>query len=329
MQRTPFRPLWTELKGFGSSGTVAARPDDSHNAFVRRLVVIALLGALLAALAAGSAHAALWLLFSKTSAEPGDVVVVRTGGKGALLEAKRRGEAKRWPLRVFMVAKADVDAIRSIRDSRLKALGRLTVDRKGNGRLRFVTPNLPPGDYATLIYCRSCARYSNGRALLPGGPFSRPFRVKPFLRGCATEQYGELPADWSRRAVHAGPLSLYPMPAATPSPAPGKPGRFVPIKILLVLQPGQRATLTVPKATRPFVGLLYGHGSRFGSFAPAVRASDGLAAVTFDSCADGEYPHQHFGGGFVVSKRMCAHLEVSVAGRADPIQLDVPFGAAC
>jgi hypothetical protein len=39
--------------------------------------------------------------------------------------------------------------------------------------------------------------------------------------------------------------------------------------------------------------------------------------------------HQHFGGGFVVSKRMCAHLEVSLTGRADPIPLAVPFGAAC
>jgi hypothetical protein len=328
VQRTPFRPLWTELKGFGSGGTVAALADDSHNAPVRRLVVIALLGALLAALAAGSTDAALWLLFSKTSAQPGDLVFVRTGGNGALLAASKRGETKRWPLRVFMVSTADADSIRSTRDGRLMPLGRLTVDRRGNGRLRFATPNLPPGEYTTLIECRSCARYSNGRTLVTGGP-SRPFRLSPFLRNCASEQYGELPADWSRRAVHAGPLSLYPLPAATPRRAPGKPGRFVPIKLLLVVQPGQRATLTVPKAARPFVGLLYGHGSRFGTFAPAVRVRDGLTAVTFDSCANGEYPHQHFGGGFVVSKRMCAHLEVEIPARADPFFLDVPFGATC
>jgi hypothetical protein len=65
---------------------------------VRRLVVIVFLGALLAALAAGSAHAALWLLFSKTSAQPGDLVFMRTAGNGALLEAKKRGETERWPL---------------------------------------------------------------------------------------------------------------------------------------------------------------------------------------------------------------------------------------
>jgi hypothetical protein len=60
-----------------------------------------------------------------------------------------------------------------------------------------------------------------------------------------------------------------------------------------------------------------------------MRIRDGLTAVTFDFCTNGEHPHQHFGGGFVVSKRMCAHLEVRVSGRADPIPLDVPFGAAC
>jgi hypothetical protein len=54
---------------------------------VRRLISGSLFAVLLAALAAGSAQAALWLLFSRASAEPGDVVLVRTGGNGALLEA--------------------------------------------------------------------------------------------------------------------------------------------------------------------------------------------------------------------------------------------------
>ena len=31
VHRTPFRPLWTELKGFGSTGTVAGVPDGVHD----------------------------------------------------------------------------------------------------------------------------------------------------------------------------------------------------------------------------------------------------------------------------------------------------------
>lgn len=291
--------------------------------FVRRLVVLGLAALAAAALTAGIAQAALWLNFSKASAEPGGIVYVRTAGSGALAGAKQR------PVRVFLAPDAEAAQIRSTRDRRLALLGRLRVDRNGNGRLRFATPNVRPGDYSTLMHCPECARYSNGRTLFQTGP-ERPFKVMPLVRDCESEQYGQLPADWRQRAVHAGPLSLYPIPAATPRPARGKPGRYVPIKVLLIVVPGQRATLVVPKAVRPFVGLAYGHGAaRFGAFAPAMRVRDGLAAVTFDSCADGDHPHQHFGGGFVVSKRMCAHLEVSVAGRADPIPLAVPFGAAC
>ena len=59
------------LKGFGSGGTLAARPDDSQNAVVRRLLALGLAALAVAALTAGIAQAALWLNFSRASAEPG------------------------------------------------------------------------------------------------------------------------------------------------------------------------------------------------------------------------------------------------------------------
>jgi len=247
---------------------------------------------------------------------------VRTAGTGALAGARRQ------PVRVFLAPNAEAAQIRSTRDRRLAMLGRLRVDRNGNGRLRFVTPNVRPGDYSTLMHCPECARHSNGQTLFQTGP-DRPFKVTPFLRGCASEQYGELPNDWQRRSLQAGPLWLYPAPQGASGAVSGKPGRFVPIKILVIVLPGRSATLVVPRQARPFVGLAYGHLARFGGYTGSMRTGDGLSAVTFDSCADGEHPHQHFGGGFVVSRRMCAHLEVQVAGRAEPIPLAVPFGAAC
>jgi hypothetical protein len=185
-----------------------------------------------------------------------------------------------------------------------------------------------PGEYTTFVHCPDCARYSNGRAFFRSGP-SNPFSVTPLLRDCRSEQSGELPADWRRRSIEVGPIALYPMPAPAPTRVRGRPGRFRPVKVLVIVRPGERLTLHVPPAMRPFVGLLYGHGARFGSYRPAVRPRDGLTAVTFDSCAEGRYPDDHFGGGFAVSRAICAHLEVQLPGRADPLPLDVPFGRPC
>ncbi len=56
--------------------------------FVRRLLVLGLAALVVAALTAGIANAALWLNFSKASAEPGEVVFVRTAGTGALAGAR-------------------------------------------------------------------------------------------------------------------------------------------------------------------------------------------------------------------------------------------------
>lgn len=139
--------------------------------FVRRLVVLGLAALAAAALTAGVAQAALWLNFSRASAEPGEVVFVRTAGTGALAGARSR------PVRVFLAPSAVAAQIRSTRDRRLVLLGRLRIDRKGTGHLRFVTPSVKPGYYKTLMHCPDCGRYSNGRTLFQSGP-SQPFRVK-------------------------------------------------------------------------------------------------------------------------------------------------------
>jgi hypothetical protein len=144
---------------------------------VRRFAIAAGVTVLAAVLLAAPAQAALFLVFSKSSAAPGDVVRVRTGGEGALLEPVRRGELRRGP-RVFLAPKAAARSIRSTRDSRLKLIGRLIVDRKGNGRLTFTVPSLRPGEYTTFVHCVPCGRYSNGRTLLATGPFSGTFRIK-------------------------------------------------------------------------------------------------------------------------------------------------------
>jgi hypothetical protein len=80
-------------------------------------------------------------------------------------------------LQVYLAPAAEAGAIASARDPRLVRVGRLNLDQDGDGSLRFVVPDLPPGRYVTLTQCEPCARFSAGRALLPTGPFGRPFVI--------------------------------------------------------------------------------------------------------------------------------------------------------
>jgi hypothetical protein len=138
---------------------------------VRRLGILLAVTAL-AALAPASARAALFLMFTTTNAVPGTVVIARTGGDGALSIASGS-----TGLRVFLAPAEQVDSISSPGDARLLPLGRLRVDENGNGHLRFVVPDVPPGDYVTLTHCVPCAPYSAGRELLPTGPSPGHFIV--------------------------------------------------------------------------------------------------------------------------------------------------------
>lgn len=138
----------------------------------RSLVTLSAVAAV-AALAAGSARAALFLTFSTTRAAPGTVVTARTGGAGALANIPPGSPS----LRVFLAPSDEADAITSPDDARLVFLGRLRVDEEGNGRLRFVVPDVPGGAYTTLTHCVPCAPFSAGHELLPTGPFSTSFVV--------------------------------------------------------------------------------------------------------------------------------------------------------
>jgi hypothetical protein len=139
---------------------------------MRRLGILLSVAAV-AALAPGSARAALFLVFSTTNAAPGDLVNARTGGEGALRLVRSDSTA----LRVFLAPAEEVDTITAPDDTRLVPLGRLRVDENGNGHLRFIVPNVPSGDYLTLTHCVRCAPYSAGRELLVTGPFPGHFIV--------------------------------------------------------------------------------------------------------------------------------------------------------
>jgi hypothetical protein len=302
--------------------------DDSENCLVPRHLRVALVA--VAALAAtgvlaATASAALFLVFSRTSAAPGETVSVRTGGHGALKLAR----LYRDPVRVFMAPVAEAESITSPRDWRLTLVGRLTIDRKGDGRVRFVTPNLPPGDYTTLFHCPHCWHAPPEGLMAPAGPYPGPFRITPVERTCTTTQWGDLGDGWQQRAARAGPLAVYPVPAAAPARAPGTTRAFRPIKLIVILDGAVDATLVVPAEERPHVGLLYARHGPFGVGGPAVRVRDGVSAVTFGACPESTFPQVQYGGYFVVDEPRCAHLLVRVEGRPEPLPLAVPFGRPC
>ena len=141
------------------------------------MVLILALGT--AGVLAVTASAALFLTFSTTRAAPGTVVTARTGGSGALAGVRSSGR----PLRVFLISADELDrnapdiGVTSPADTRLIPIGDLRVDAEGNGTLRFTVPEIPSGEYTTVIHCVPCAASSGGREFLATGPFPEPFVV--------------------------------------------------------------------------------------------------------------------------------------------------------
>jgi hypothetical protein len=297
---------------------------------VKRALVI---GVLAAGVFANSAAGALWLVFSKTTAAPRETVSVRTAGAGAL-RSIRRGSP---PLRVFLVPAAIADQIHSVRDSRLIPLGSLKRDRLKNGRLAFRVPNVPPGDYSTLLYCVPCAPRSAGRSLLPVGPFPGPFHVveaAPAVRDCASAVYGELAPDWPSHAFSLGPLSLLPFEPIASEPAArfgklrGTRRAYEPVKVLALVRGDTPVTLAVPLDERSVVGIVYAVDA-IGRVSDAKTVTAADAAVTFQPCTDPADPYTQFNGGFAVAGARCVRLDVRVQRQPDVMRLELPFGAAC
>ena len=180
-----------------SSGSLAAPPDVQcmTQAMSRRSpprIPLFLLAAAAAAVVPAAASAAIWLAFKPARAAPHALVTARTAGNGALLQLRRSVALKRHPVRVFLAPASAARSIRSVRDRRLVGLGRLRVDRAGNGRIRFPVPNVPAGAYRAFVHCVPCGPYSAGRTLFQSGSF-RVLEARPPARTCLSSVYGALP----------------------------------------------------------------------------------------------------------------------------------------
>jgi hypothetical protein len=300
---------------------------------MRRWLLLAIVAAGTSAAAAHATKAALSLVFNRTTAPVGAAVSAHTPVRmnGALRKMLRSRALRRHPLRALLAARTDASSIKSVRDSRLVPLGTLRVDRRGRGRLTFSMPNVPPGDYTTFLQCVPCRRGPPSRALVPSGPFPGPLKAvdaPPVVRECSTSVAGNLPPDWQRYSIAAGPLTLYYWNASTLTDprafAARAPGRYAPIKILALVRGPATVTLSVPLDVRRKVALVYGPPSEWHD---TMRISDGHAATTFVGCPDSD--ETQFNGGFIVAGSQCATFDVQVDAQREDLKLAVPFAASC
>ncbi len=238
------------------------------------------------------------LVFDRPAAAPHAFVVAKTARKGALAHVRKR------TLRLFLGK---------------VLLGRLAIDRKGNGRLRFEVPNVPAGGYSVRL---------RG---LPGRPALRPvgslevIEDSPPVRGCDRSVFGGLDEATIARSPHAGPLAFLRY-APYHDPQTGDYAE----KVLLLLDQASAVTLSIAPEDRRVIALAYIAG-RFNEH----RVTAGDFAVRFVACKGDETvpwasePYTEFSGGFVFRRPLCAHFELRVEGRPEPIRFALPFGRPC
>lgn len=127
-----------------------------------RLTAVALLTTGLLMLAE-PAQAALWLDISPSSAVPGTSVSGRTIGNGSL-QLVGATALPAWLVNAELWKRHE-----SIAGS--TSIGELTPDRKSNGRVSFVVPEVRPGNYLVVVQCDACASHSGWRTTFPVGEF--------------------------------------------------------------------------------------------------------------------------------------------------------------
>jgi hypothetical protein len=149
---------------------------------------------------------------------------------------------------------------------------------------------------AALTAVASCRSGSPSAGPSSSGPSSSP-AVPASTLDCAKSAQGDLGPDWRRRAERVGPLYLLGVMRGTAGPPqPNAPIIFH--KVLLVVEAGQRVTMTIPEELRGDAALIY-EPRRDPTIARAI--GDGVSGLTFHGCPDRD---TQFPGGFLIRRGM-------------------------
>ena len=138
---------------------------------------------------------------------------------------------------------------------------------------------------------------------------------EPYVRTCATSQFGDLGPDWQERAVVAGHVAFLGV-SSYQRWRPGGPGAW-PVKVLVVVDPNAAPTVTIAERSRGHAALGYNDVRHNGT---GVTLDAGTQSVRFKACraATSREPWNRgtqFGGYFLVAGRRCVYIEVATQGK--------------
>jgi hypothetical protein len=136
----------------------------------------------------------------------------------------------------------------------------------------------------------------------------------PYVRTCATRQFGDLGQNWQQRAVVAGHVAF--LGASDGRWRPPGPGAW-PLKVLVVVDANAAPTVTIAERSRAHAALGYNNVRHNGT---GVTLDRGTQSVRFEACrpATSREPWNRgtqFGGYVLVSGRRCVYIEVATQGK--------------
>ena len=140
---------------------------------------------------------------------------------------------------------------------------------------------------------------------------------EPYVRSCATSQFGELGQDWQERAIVAGHVAFVGLKNGYERWRPAGPGAW-PLKVVVVVDPNAAPTVTIAERSRAHASLGY-NDVRFRG-GGSVPLSRGAESVRFAACRAvlSREPWNRgtqFGGVFLVSGRRCVYIEIATQGK--------------
>jgi hypothetical protein len=181
---------------------------------------------------------------------------------------------------------------------------------------------------ALLTACTSTAP-AGERSTPTGAPQSPPPSPSPqtgvFVRACDDSVYGELGQGWRKDSVVIGPIAFVGLRGYRHVPDrffTSRNGRYRSLKVLAVVTGAGMITVSIADRDTDQVRMMYDPSAWGDRTLYPLEAGD--RTTVFGPCL----PHRstQFNGGFLVTGRTCATLEVSIGG-GEPLRKLVSFGA--
>lgn len=160
-----------------------------------------------------------------------------------------------------------------------------------------------------------------------GSPAASPSPKAPgvFVRACDDSVFGELGRGWKKASVIMGPIAFVGLPSYRDGPDRyfrSRHGRYPALKVLAVVSGEGVISVSIAPGDTDRVRMMYDPSAWGDRNLYPLEAGD--STTVFGPCLTRR--STQFNGGFLVTGRTCATLEVSVGGE-QPLRKLVSFGA--